>query len=161
MGAYVKKLAPNFERVIAIESDPEICTILRETAPRNCEVLNVAAGDRVGLASFYSPQGGKLSQGSLLPMRQRHFGQRAATEATFEVHTTTLDQILANEPRIDLIKVDVEGAEKLVLEGANQISKKVKRWLIEVHDPKDVPSVVKLMSGYAAKRLDETHWVFE
>lgn len=161
LGAYVKELAPNFRRVIAIEADPEICTILRETAPSNCEVLNVAVGNRVGLASFYTPQGGKLSQGSLLPANQRHFGDHAATETIFKVHMSTLDNILAEEPKIDLIKVDVEGAEKLVLWGADGIKKKAKRWLIEIHDPEDISQVAELMPRYKATKLDSNHYIFE
>jgi FkbM family methyltransferase len=161
LGAYVKKLAPNFKRIIALEADPEIFTILSETAPANCKVLNVAVGNRVGFASFYSPQGGKLSQGSLLSADQRRFGDRAASEAIFKVHMTTLDHILSQKRRIDLIKVDVEGAEKLVLEGATRVSDKVERWLIEIHDREDVSSVAKLLSRYKAKRLDYNHYVFE
>jgi FkbM family methyltransferase len=161
LGTYVKELAPNFRRVIAIEADPEICTILRERAPSNCEVLNVAVGNKVRLASFYTPQGGKLSQGSLLPANQRHFGNHAATETMFKVHMTTLDHVLAQEPEIDLVKVDVEGTEKLVLRGANRIEKKVKRWLIEIHDPEDIPRVVELMHRYRARKLDSNHYAFE
>jgi hypothetical protein len=35
-----------------------------------------------------------------------------------EVKVDTLDHLFANEPRIDLLKIDVEGYEKFVLQGA-------------------------------------------
>jgi FkbM family methyltransferase len=45
---------------------------------------------------------------------------------TAEVHSVNLDKFFLNDPdKIDLMKVDVEGAELIVLEGARELFKQV------------------------------------
>ncbi|MBN2421491.1 FkbM family methyltransferase [Candidatus Woesearchaeota archaeon] len=48
----------------------------------------------------------------------------------FEIKTTTLDKALKNNKRIDLIKMDIEGAEIDALEGANSTLNKTKHCAI-------------------------------
>ena len=43
-----------------------------------------------------------------------------------------LDTVLADLPRIDVLKVDVQGAEGLVIDGARQILPRVQTLLIEI-----------------------------
>jgi len=50
------------------------------------------------------------------------------------VETTTFNSLLREGEVVDLIKVDVEGAEWLVLEGSGEIIEKVNGWVIELHD---------------------------
>jgi FkbM family methyltransferase len=50
-----------------------------------------------------------------------------------KVKCTTLDRLTASIPQIDLLKVDVEGAELAVLEGAHETLKKTKRIVVEIH----------------------------
>lgn len=53
-----------------------------------------------------------------------------------EVETDKLDHIVLNYPEPDLIKIDVEGAEELVLKGGLELLKRKKPvLLIEVHSP--------------------------
>lgn len=55
---------------------------------------------------------------------------------TLEVGTTTIDELVNLIPTPDLIKIDVEGAEELVLEGGMKTLKSKKPVLmIEVHSP--------------------------
>lgn len=44
-------------------------------------------------------------------------GHAAEHQSHIDVETVRLDTLLANEPRVDLVKINVEGAEPLVLEG--------------------------------------------
>jgi len=48
------------------------------------------------------------------------------------VKQTTLDEVLKNEPVIDLLKIDVEGAELKVLKGANKTLEKTKKIAMEL-----------------------------
>jgi hypothetical protein len=53
-----------------------------------------------------------------------------------------LDEII-NEESIDLIKIDVEGAEDLVLEGAKNCLKRTKMVIIERNEP--FPNAYKIL----------------
>jgi hypothetical protein len=69
---------------------------------------------------------------------------------------TPLDLILANEDRIDIIKIDVEGAEPLVLKGAREVLKRTKAVVIEVN-PISFHQASYILSKYSfkpARKLD-------
>jgi hypothetical protein len=67
------------------------------------------------------------------------------------------------ERHIDLVKVDVEGAEELVLFGVSHVMQKIARWIIEIHNPLERKRIVQTMigCGYRTKRLDNDHYLFE
>lgn len=52
-----------------------------------------------------------------------------------KLRAAPLSAILELEEEVDLVKVDVEGAEWLVLEGAEAIMPRIRRWVIELHEP--------------------------
>ena len=72
---------------------------------------------------------------------------------------TTLDVLLKNEPCVDLIKVDVEGAEWQVLDGTRKVMPRIKSWIIEIHDINRKQELEDRLSleGYVTKWLDEKH----
>ena len=95
---------------------------------------------------------------SLTPHPELLANQNLSAQNTIAVETITLDEWLKeksiNKP-IDFIKIDVEGAEMLVLEGAMEtLSKRPpKRWVIETQP--DGPAVEFLKAyGYSTKVLD-------
>ncbi len=63
---------------------------------------------------------------------------------------------------VDLVKVDVEGAEWLVLKGAEPVMGRLKSWIIELHNPNDKTTLARYMDsfGYACEWLDATHAYF-
>jgi FkbM family methyltransferase len=69
--------------------------------------------------------------------------------------TLTLASFFPNT-KIDLIKVDVEGEEWKVLEGAEQILKRIKSWVIELHDPSRKGELESwlISRGYSVRWLD-------
>jgi hypothetical protein len=78
-------------------------------------VFGSALADQMGVAELYLPEAaGEWADGwaSLMRPESRY--------ASFEVKITTLDEIMISEQtsRVDLIKVDVEGAEPAFLRGA-------------------------------------------
>ena len=85
--------------------------------------------------------------------------------ARYDVHVDTLDNLLRHEERrATFIKVDVEGAELGLLQGAARLIERAKpTWLIEVNDDPDIPTssgskVFQLLiaAGYKAYWFDGT-----
>jgi FkbM family methyltransferase len=98
--------------VLAFEPVPENCAHLRRTFP-GVHVHEVALWDREEPTLFHHVIG-RPARSSL--RRQSYPDPREAV-VTFPVRTTTLDRALADQPRVDFIKIDVEGAELPVLRG--------------------------------------------
>ena len=69
--------------------------------------------------------------------------------------TVTLASSFPNM-EIDLIKVDAEGEEWAVLEGAKPILQRIKSWVIELHDPKRKKELETWFAshGYSTSWLD-------
>ena len=103
-------------RVIAIEPNPRNVALLRQSAKDNgydnIEVLAVALSERPGAVALETDG----SNGRIIPVD----GPPAApVEAEYVVASYPLDEVLASAGvgHVDVIKVDVEGAEPLVLRG--------------------------------------------
>jgi FkbM family methyltransferase len=102
-------------RIVAIEADPYNAAALRANVRRagagNVEIVEKAASDRSGVASYQQNLG---TVGSSLVVRTGTGPAR-----TIEVPTTTIDDALGDVGgRALLVKIDVEGAERSVLRGA-------------------------------------------
>ena len=68
---------------------------------------------------------------------------------------------LRHEEEVDLIKVDVEGAEWQVLRGAEPIIRKIKSWLVEIHFRNDLEmkEVTQKMEAWLIQRGYKTQWI--
>lgn len=102
--------------VLAIEASQILSECLKRTLLTNglngsCQVLQMAISDRVGQTTFH------------LAERSGHSSLIALSEESQEVQvqTTSLDEIVESGKEVSLIKVDVEGAELLVLSGMKRI----------------------------------------
>lgn len=148
VGFYPRLLQKNFSRMVAIEADPAIFEYLRKRCPANCRALNAAVADRGGVARLYRNPENLFG------------GATVMSDLGIEVPRVSLDAILDNESLIDLIKVDVEGAEWLVLKGAENIMPHVKRWVIELHDRRREAELQEYMRqhGYECIWLDHGHF---
>lgn len=110
--------------VVAIEADPFLASLLQKTAALpansdlNVDILCAAAADRQGVARFLVAARGRASS-SL--EQAGHRSQAGGTRYAQYVPTVTLDGLMQHFPGPDLLKIDVEGAETLVLAGAEQI----------------------------------------
>jgi FkbM family methyltransferase len=100
--------------VHAFEASPEVFSWLRTNAelnPRaNIRLYNRAVTDRCGDVTFYSASADRTGYSSI-----RDLGDGAHSRAT--VTAVTIDSILEEIPTTRLVKIDVEGAELLVLSG--------------------------------------------
>ena len=154
-GYYSFLLHRNFNEIIAFEPHPDNIAIINGVKQiggyNNIKVLPMALVDKSGRARLFIGQhaGGHSLLDSSRLIRDESF---------ILVPTTTLTTFLGNKV-VDLIKVDVEGAEWLVLKGAEKVIKNIKSWVIEVHDPHRLNEMEKLLQshGYQTKWLDRNH----
>lgn len=105
-------------RVVSIEANPAMAALLRETVAMNgldatVTVHNVAAADRAGELDFYIIPDRNLNGCILLD----EWKGRVDPARLSRVRTAAADDILAHVGRVDMIKIDVEGAEHLVWKG--------------------------------------------
>ncbi|NBM19572.1 FkbM family methyltransferase [Streptomyces sp. GC420] len=111
-GPWSRRLARRASRVVTLEPVPHLARALCATAPRNVRVVQAAAADRSGIATLWLPPGGRGDRGvSSLVRRDLH-------GTSVVVHCLTLDEL--DLKRVTLVKIDVDGAELPVLQGAEQ-----------------------------------------
>jgi len=131
VGRWSLRLARKASRVVAVEANPSTAAVLRAhlnlNQVANVGVMQLAAWDEETRMNLRDPKG-VLNSGST-----------QVVEAEDEDHGDTwaapLDTVLAGESRIDLVKIDVEGADLHVLAGmAGLIEKHRPKLLIERHD---------------------------
>jgi len=148
VGFYTWLLADNFARVIAVEADPAIFKYLERKAPKNCKLLNLAIADRDGTARLQRNPENLVGGASIM-------GNKG-----IEVPQRSLGALLSREPIVDLVKLDVEGAEWLVLEGAEDIMPNIRQWVIELHDRGRKAQLEEYMQrhGYTCKWLDQNRF---
>lgn len=111
-------------QVLAVEPDPFLASLLRRSAGiqtnqrLNVHVLSAAVSDRIGVACFAIAVKGRASN------FLKSVGGRSVTGGIREelmVPTITLDLLLETQSPPRVLKIDVEGAEKLVLDGAPRL----------------------------------------
>lgn len=112
--ALASKLVTRDGHVYAVEPNPMMLPRLRSTIElnqlKNVEVLAVAAGNTTGRATLFLPTGHSHGEASL---REQNWTAASAVD----VDLMPLDSALRLD-RLDLVKIDVEGAELSVLQGA-------------------------------------------
>lgn len=87
-----------------------------ESAPmRNVSIYRVAASDREGQTLIYTAT---EHETALATMRTP---DTDAKQASFQVTTSRLDKLLTHVDRLDFVKIDVEGAEHLVIKGMTDL----------------------------------------
>jgi FkbM family methyltransferase len=106
-------------RVIAIEASPRNISPLRDNIRRNnlhgrVKIVDTAAGRCRGFMQFDLGPPNETGWGKLVIDR---------TDNAVEVKVIPLDEICDGLDRVEFVKIDVEGAESLVLEGARKLLK--------------------------------------
>ena len=148
VGFYSLLLRHNFRQVYAVEPVPANIRRLKRRLSirfvRNVRVVPGALCDKNGKATLYVNSDSRtmidnLSASSLLEKFEFRSCDRAPDRtysgSPIPVETITFDSLLS-EPTADLVKIDVEGAEFLVLEGMREslASRRVNNILVELHD---------------------------
>jgi FkbM family methyltransferase len=115
MLAEMVRLAPG-GRHFAVEAIPSMADGLRQRFPR-VEVFNVAASDGAGETEFHH----FADLAGFSGMQRRDVGMAKARVEVLRVKTESLDRLIPPGLKIELLKIDVEGAEVHVLRGAREL----------------------------------------
>jgi len=147
-------------RVVAVEAHPRLAGLVQRNAVMNgmygwVTTHQAAAWSTPTSLSFHvrlhSSSGS--SAGSIGADRLAHFHDR---EEVVEVTAIALDDVLAYLPRVDVIKIDVEGAELQALRGLERTIKANPALVLELEW---APELLGLVGDAAADLLDllESH----
>jgi FkbM family methyltransferase len=177
VGAYVGYfailLSQAFRNIYAFEPHPLTRTALirnlRANKVGNATVLPFAVGTKTQeSATLYVGQ--KSTHSLLHDFAGGHLENRDASSSslrgarTISVPVRTLAEVFSDRS-LDLVKVDVEGAEFDVVNGSKAIMPRIKRWLIEVHYSRSADfnrrkqRMQDLLEGYGYKTwwIDDFH----
>lgn len=126
--------------VLALEADPWLADLMRRSvaapapAAAPVEVLCAAAAAAVGLENFATPERAR-SGSHLASAAGASEALVGRTIATNPVVTLSLDWLLERRRAPAVVKIDVEGAELPVLQGATQLLRRHRpRLLLEVYE---------------------------
>jgi FkbM family methyltransferase len=144
------KLVGESGKVFAFEPFPEnlvdLLAHLRLNGADNCRAISGALAREAGIAPFR--EGPSNSMGAL-----------AAEDAVLRVPTMSLDALVDAGviPPPDLVKIDVEGAEAAVLEGARGLLQRTRAiWFVALHGAAATAQTETVLRGldYRLFRLD-------
>jgi FkbM family methyltransferase len=112
----------------------------------NVTLVQAAVSSRLGMASFQAAPSNSM-------------GKLIDGETSLKIPTVTLDQLIADEGfrPPDIVKMDVEGAEGAVLEGAkNLLKERSAVWMISLHgdEPLERCRIILVENGYRFETLD-------
>jgi FkbM family methyltransferase len=151
IGMYAVEMARYARRVVAFEANPQVAAFTRSVVPRNVEVVNVALSSQCGRAMLKVPLN-----------RQGHAIEELATiEAGNPLHAGAADAAEVETRRLDdfaiadcsFIKIDVEGHEEAVLDGASAlIATQRPVLMVELNEAFNAGVVKRLAARYAALR---------
>ena len=154
-GSYTRVAARLGARVAAFEPHPEHARTLRARHIPGVSVWPLVVSDRVGCIAFHldTRPGMHGVASSILTLEGLSDGR------TVNVQTTTIDTWCAETGSVPaLIKIDAEGAEPLILEGARETIRRHRPVLIfelwESPWPRFKPAVTDLCAqGYTMSRI--------
>jgi FkbM family methyltransferase len=142
VGIWSLSLSYYFNKIIAYEPSLQNLECLERNIPDTINIRKVALANFEGKADFH--QGGKnCGDGKL---------SRSGRKSSYSVNVTTLD--IENIKNVDLIKIDVQGWELEVLQGAIETINGCRPWIIfEVNDNIDICCSFLEKNGYETLRL--------
>jgi FkbM family methyltransferase len=144
VGYYSLKIAKEYSSkgvtIVAIEAHPGNYKALSKNIELNdfkcITAINKAVSDHTGIVTLYDRVDTRnriRSEMYSLSNAFLHESNVAPPEGgSLEIECDTLDNILGGQ-RVDVMKIDIEGAEVSALEGATQILKKLRKIIVEVH----------------------------
>jgi FkbM family methyltransferase len=119
------------ERLVLVEAIPDLAEKLRARYASNSgiSVVSAALSDKNGEAQFEINRSEASS--SLLPIDPRNtawFNRDLTVAGTIQVPTMTLPALLTEQgmQTVDLLKLDIQGAERFVLTGGNAVLDRVR-----------------------------------
>lgn len=164
--AWLVRQHPSVREVILIEADPLNARLIEKTIGANhlddCRLIAALVADHDGEADFLvdavsGATGGlaSTSKGSAANVLHAAYGLGATTRRQAMRLDTLLDRGFAAP---DLMKIDVEGAEHLVLAGAERLLREKRPALILETANDDLLDQLRAL-GYTARPLDAENWL--
>lgn len=145
----------HFDRVVAVDCDKRaISTLTKQFRDHSkVTVVNAAVTSEPGRVSVYRRPAAE--QTSILEVHPIGGAKQAdaPVESVEFVEATTIDNMIVEYGEPDFIKIDVEGAEALVLAGATMPAVTKARWLIEVHDTSNEVGLELARLGWEAVQM--------
>ncbi|MEY2573897.1 MAG: hypothetical protein QOJ87_2110 [Verrucomicrobiota bacterium] len=125
------------ERIVLVEAIPELTMMLDEKYSGDARITVVAAAlsDRNGEAAFeINRSQASSSLLSIDPRNSKWFGRDLSVASSITVPTVTLPELMARQglDSVDLLKLDLQGAERLVLTGGAEALDQVRVIYTEV-----------------------------
>lgn len=165
----LRRLVGESGRVVVFEPGINNLPYLRaNVAPfSNIELIEKACGDREDTVSFWieglSGQNNSLNRDYLNFAQNRSNAYSTDEMREVKVAMTTLDDHLFRSAlKPSLVKIDVEGAEKLVLEGATRVLRDIRPVIIiEVTENADTVGAILTSNGYLISDREHAEWVCE
>lgn len=117
-----------FKKVICFEPIDNLANKLQENFPK-IEVNNIALSNKKSRRNFYEY---KISSQSSLHKQNDTFKSLKDLKKTSKIKTTTFDQHIKKNEKIDFCKIDVQGEELNVLKGMKKNLKKKNIKLIKI-----------------------------
>lgn len=122
------KYAPNGIHM-AFEPLPDLHKKLKNRFGKKHKIYSFALCDKKGFSTFNFVTTNPAYSG----LKKRSYDYPGEKEKSIEVETDSLDNIIPENFKIDLIKIDVEGGELQVLQGAEKTIKKYLPYIIFEH----------------------------
>jgi FkbM family methyltransferase len=151
-------LAPGAQ-VLAVEADPWLAALLRRTvalpeyATRRVAVLSAALSDRNGTAEFVIARRGRASN---YLADAGGWSQAGGVRERLHVPTLTLDTLLQQFPQPTFVKIDVEGAEVMVLRGAARLLQDARPTLYVEVGRENAAEVSRILHSFDYRLYDST-----
>jgi FkbM family methyltransferase len=151
------KIVGNNGLVIAIEPVPESAKVLKFNVKlnqlRNVKVIQKAVLNQQRIINIYIPRGFFGLASTAIKSSHCNVTRRV------QVKATTLDDICKNLKRADLLKIDVEGSEYHVLQGAEDILKRTKCVILETSAKRGEIISFLEKQGFKIRKLKFTTYI--
>ena len=151
----------NFKQIIGFEADPEIALWAHKNIKiPHMFIHNLAVSDSSeGVFLHRNPTSLYGGASIVANFRWQGFAVKSISLNEFFNNSITLNEYFNNfnirNKQIDLVKMDIEGAEWLALKGAEKVMHRIKAWIIELHDPPRKGELERYMQGFGYK----TEWI--
>jgi len=156
-------LSARARTIVAVEADPFLAHLLQESVGLSGVPVNIvpaAAFSRRSLASFSITRRGRASNYlSEVGGNNSTGGERAR----ILVPTITLDELLETVGSPTFVKIDVEGAETYVLEGAKRLINEIRPTFYYEATDDTAPTCAGVFqsAGYRVSKSAELNWLAE
>jgi FkbM family methyltransferase len=145
IGSYALRIAKKYRnigvRVIAIEAHPDnydaLCRNIRCNKLNNIEAVNKAATEYRGAVRMYERlHSGKRVGSDLYSLCDTFLHPNNIVKndgKIIEVECDEIDSILASHGKVQVMKMDIEGAEVSALKGASKTLGQLRKVIVEIH----------------------------